>query len=213
MHKLDLTKKYKAYYTAKTKPELVTIEAAHFISITGKGDPSGPEFTSHIQSLYPIAYAIKFVHKANNNDFTVSKLEGLWWFDENKYRGKNIATATEVPRNEWEYRLLIRMPEFVTANDLEIAKETVSAKKDVPLAACVEYFTLHEGKCIQMMHVGPFANEPESLAQIAAFSEENNLERNGLHHEIYLSDFRKTAPEKLKTILREPVKTIADLGI
>lgn len=206
MNKLDLTKKYKAYYTAKTKPNLVTIEAAHFISITGKGDPSGPEFTNHIQALYPIAYAIKFMHKANNNDFTVSKLEGLWWFDENKYPGKNITTATEVPRGEWEYRLLIRMPEFVTAKDLETAKETVRAKKDVPLANKVEFFTLQEGKCIQMMHVGPFSNEPESLAQIAAFSEKNKLERNGLHHEIYLSDFRKTAPEKLKTILREPVK-------
>jgi hypothetical protein len=206
MNKLDLTKKYKSYYTAKTTPNLVTIEAAQFISITGKGDPSAPEFTNHIQALYPIAYAIKFMHKANNNDFTVSKLEGLWWFDENKYPGKNMTTATEVPRSEWEYRLLIRMPEFVTAKDLEKAKETVSAKKNAPLADKVEFFTLHEGKCIQMMHVGPFSTEPESLAQIAAFSAQNKLERNGLHHEIYLSDFRKTAPEKLKTILREPVK-------
>lgn len=206
MNKLDLTKKYKAYFTAKTKPNLVTIEAAHFISITGKGDPGGPEFTSHIQALYPIAYAIKFIHKAQNNDFTVSKLEGLWWFDENKYPGKNITTATEVPRCEWEYRLLIRMPEFVTAKDLETARETVSVKKDVPLAARVEFYKMNEGRCVQMMHVGPFSKEPESLLQIAAFSEQHKLERNGLHHEIYLSDFRKTAPEKLKTILREPVK-------
>ncbi|MCS3800757.1 GyrI-like domain-containing protein [Niastella sp. OAS944] len=206
MHKLDLTKKYKAYFTAKTKPNLVTIEPAHFISISGKGDPSGEDFTNHIQALYPLAYAIKFMHKAQNNDFTVSKLEGLWWFDENKFPGKNIATATEVPRSEWEYRLLIRMPEFVTAQDLETAKETVSGKKDVPLVARVEFYKMNEGKCIQMMHIGPFANEPESLAQIAAFSEQHKLERNGLHHEIYLSDFRKTAPEKLKTILREPVK-------
>lgn len=206
MDKLDLTKKYKAYFTAKTKPELVTIEEAHFISITGKGDPSGQEFTNHIQALYPIAYAIKFMHKAQNRDFTVSKLEGLWWYDENKYPGKNITTATEVPRSEWEYRLLIRMPEFVTAKDLETAKETVKAKKHVPLADRVEYITMNEGRCIQMMHVGPFSTELESLAQITAFSEQNKLERNGLHHEIYLSDFRKTAPAKLKTILREPVK-------
>jgi hypothetical protein len=206
MDKLDLTKKYKAYFTAKTKPGLVTIEEAHFISITGKGDPSDQEFTNHIQALYPIAYTIKFMHKAQNRDFTVSKLEGLWWFDENKYPGKNITTATEVPRSEWEYRLLIRMPEFVTAKDLETAKEKVNEKKNVPLAARVEYITMNEGKCIQMMHVGPFSKEPESLAQIAAFSEQNKLQRNGLHHEIYLSDFRKTAPEKLKTILREPVK-------
>lgn len=206
MNKLDLTKKYKAYYTAKTTPELVTIEEAHFISITGKGDPSGNDFSLHIQALYPIAYAIKFMHKAQNNDFTVAKLEGLWWYDENKYPGKDITTSTEVPRSEWEYRLLIRMPEFVTANDLATAKETVRAKKEVPLANEVEYYTMHEGTCVQMMHVGPFSTEPETLLQIAAFSEQNKLARNGLHHEIYLSDFRKTAPEKLKTILREPVK-------
>src|ERR1044072_5122677 len=140
MQKLDLTKKYRTYFTAKTKPELVTIEEAHFISITGKGDTSAPQFTNHIQALYPLAYAIKFMHKAQNNDFTVSKLEGLWWFDENKYPGKNISTATEVPRSEWEYRLLIRMPEFVTARDLDMAKKKVSAKKDAPLAARVEFF-------------------------------------------------------------------------
>ena len=119
MNKLDLTKEYKTYFTAKAKPELVTIEEAHFISIKGKGDPGAPTFTDSIAALYSTAYAIKFMHKAQNSDFTVSKLEGLWWFDENKFPGKNIETsATEVPRSEWEYRLLIRMPAFVTAYDL-----------------------------------------------------------------------------------------------
>jgi hypothetical protein len=207
MNKLDLTKTYKSYFTAKTKPELVTIEAAHFISLTGKGDPSAPAFTKNIEALYSTAYVIKFKYKSQNKDFTVSKLEGLWWFDETRFPGKNIKTAaTEVPRSEWEYRLLIRMPDFVTAGDVEAAKQTVIAKKHIQLAAQVQYFTMNEGKCIQMLHVGPFSTEPESLLQIAAFSEQNNLERNGLHHEIYLSDFRKTAPEKLKTILREPVR-------
>ncbi|OQP64120.1 hypothetical protein A3860_22200 [Niastella vici] len=205
MDKLDLTKKYKSYFTAKTKPELVTIEKAHFISIQGKGDPSEQLFANRIEALYAIAYTIKFMYKAQNSDFTVSKLEGLWWYNEHRYPGKTIETATEVPRNEWEYRLLIRMPEFVMAHDIETAAATVRAKKGLQLAGEVTWFTLTEGKSIQMLHVGPFSTEPETLKQIAAFADVNKLKKNGLHHEIYLSDFRRTAPEKLKTILREPV--------
>jgi hypothetical protein len=207
MEKLDLTKKYKTYFTAKTKPELVEIEKANFISITGKGDPSDKAFIEKIETLYPVAYTIKFDFKAKNKDFVVSKLEGLWWFDEKKYADKTMETApTEVPRSEWEYRLLIRLPDFVTKKDFEKAVKTVSQKKNIPLVQELEYFTMTEGKSIQVLHVGPYSTEPETLKEIAKFSEANKLAKNGLHHEIYLSDFRKTAPEKLKTILREPVK-------
>ncbi|HEX6432500.1 MAG TPA: GyrI-like domain-containing protein [Niastella sp.] len=206
MNKIDLIKEYRTYFTAKAKPELVTIEEAHFISIQGKGDPNAPDFAKCIVALYSTAYTIKFMFKAQNSDFIVSKLEGLWWYDENKFPGKNIETATEVPRSEWEYRLLIRMPAFVTADDLVKAKEAVSKKKDIQLADQVEFFTMREGKSVQMLHIGPFSTEPETLKEIIAFIDVNKLAKNGLHHEIYLSDFRKTAPEKLKTILREPVK-------
>lgn len=208
MVKLDLTKQYKSYYTAKGKPELVTIEEAHYISITGKGDPAEQPFADRIAALYSTAYALKFMFKAKNNDFTVSKLEGLWWYDEEKYSGKTITTATEVPRSEWEYRLLIRLPDFVSARDIEKAVAVTMSKKDLPLVKQVEYFTMKEGKTIQMLHVGPFATEPETLKQILAFATANQLTKNGLHHEIYLSDFRKTAPENLKTILREPVRSM-----
>ncbi|WP_207515357.1 GyrI-like domain-containing protein [Longitalea luteola] len=207
MSKLDLTKTYKTYFTAKTTPELVTIEPAQFISLAGKGDPSAPAFAKNIEALYSTAYTIKFMYKAQNSDFVVSKLEGLWWFDENKFKGTSIETApTGIPRSEWEYRLLIRMPAFVTAEDIDTAKEKVKTKKDLPLVDQVSFFTMAEGKCIQILHVGPFSTEPETLKRIAEFSAANKLAKNGLHHEIYLSDFRKTAPEKLKTILREPVK-------
>ena len=131
---------------------------------------------------------------------------GLWWYDEKKYPGKTLKTATEVPRNEWEYRLLIRLPEFVTKQDINDAKETVVKKKNNQLATELEFYAMTEGKCVQMLHVGPFSTEPETLLKIGAFMEENKLSKNGLHHEIYLSDFRKTAAEKLKTIIREPVK-------
>ena len=186
MDKLDLTKTYKSYFTAKTKPELAEIEHARFISICGKGDPSERPFAERIEALYSAAYTLKFMYKAKGKDFVVSKLEGLWWFDEKKFTGKTITTSAEVPRNEWEYRLLIRLPEFVSEHDLEKAKEAVIAKQKSELAGQLEFFTMNEGKAVQMLHVGPFSTEPQSLQQIGAFIEANKLSRNGLHHEIYL---------------------------
>lgn len=208
MEKTDLTKQHKSYYTAKPTPELVQIEAANFLSITGKGDPSSQEFADNIRALYATAYTIKFGHKALNKDFVIAKLEGLWWFDEAKYGTPTMEEAPQkVPRSQWEYRLLMRMPHFVTADAVQNAKQQVITKKNIGLAANVELYPMHEGKCVQILHTGPFATEPESLFKMLTFIEANKLEKNGLHHEIYLSDFRKTPPEKLKTILREPIRT------
>jgi hypothetical protein len=207
MNKLDLTKKYKSYYTAKTKPELVEIEKAQFLSITGKGDPSEQAFAERIQALYATAYTIKFMLKEKGKDFTVAKLEGLWWFDEKKYGGFSISeTPKKVPRSEWEYRLLLRMPDFITRELAVLAIQAVIRKKEIALASEIAWHEMAEGKTVQMLHVGAFDKEPETLELIGAFMKTNNLQKNGLHHEIYLSDFRKTAPGKLKTILREPVK-------
>ncbi len=130
MDKLDLTKKHKAYYTAKTKPEIVNIEPAQFLSIAGMGDPSEQAFRDRIQALYATAYTIKFIFKALDKDFTVPKLEGLWWFDERKYGNISMEYASrDVPRAEWEYRLLIRMPDYVTAETIRKAVQTVIQKR------------------------------------------------------------------------------------
>lgn len=207
MTKLDLTKEHKAYYTATSKPELLTIGKAQFLSITGKGDPSGQTYADKLQALYSVAYAVKFLYKAMDKDFVVAKLEGLWSFDEDKYAGLSADEAPlKIPRSEWNYRMLIRIPDFVTREQLERAVKTVVNQKQISLAAEIERFEMEEGKVVQMLHKGPFSEEPETLKQIVAFCEEHRLSKNGLHHEIYLSDPRKTAPEKLKTILREPVK-------
>lgn len=207
MQKSDLTKLYKSYYTAKTRPEIVDIEPAQFLSVCGKGDPNGELFAEKIQALYPVAYNIKFHFKAQEKDFTVAKLEALWWFDEEKYSHFTMTEAPQkIPRSEWEYRLLIRLPEFVQEKDVKQAIENVAAKKTIPYLQEVEFFEMHEGKCLQMLHIGPFDTEPETLAIMLEFIQQNKLGKNGLHHEIYLSDFRKTPAHKLKTILREPVK-------
>lgn len=207
MEKLDLSKTYKRYFTAKAKPEIVEIEPAQFISIPGKGDPSAKAFSEKVQALYATAYAIKFMYKSLGNDFIVSKLEGIWWYDETVFNAYPIADAPiNVPRNEWEYRLLIRMPDYVVKQEMKRSVEIVMAKKNLPLAKSIEWFAMSEGKSVQMLHVGPFSTEPETLREMDTFMKANGLTKNGRHHEIYLSDFNKTEPGKLKTILREPVK-------
>ncbi|SDE99068.1 hypothetical protein SAMN04487996_108140 [Dyadobacter soli] len=207
MEKLDLAKQFKHYYTAKPKPELVDIEKAQYLSIQGKGDPSGEEFSQKIQAIYPVAYALKFAFKAKGKDFVVAKLEGLWWYDESRYQNATIDNAPQtIPRSEWEYRLLIRIPDFITQKDVESAVAECYASKGMTEIREVSYFEMEEGKAVQMLHTGPFDTEPATLAKLMEFMTAHNLGRNGLHHEIYLSDFRKTSPDKLKTILREPVK-------
>ena len=132
-------------------------------------------------------------------DFAVPKLEGLWWVNSKKY-------ALEIPKSEWHWKLMIRIPNFVTVENFEQAKTNVINKKGIEKIREIQFEKIVEGKCIQIMHIGPYSTEPETINQIQDFMKENGLVENGLHHEIYLSDPRKTAPEKMKTILRQPVK-------
>lgn len=207
MEKLDLSKKYKTYFTAQKSPQIVEIEPAQFLSLTGKGDPSGQAFLEKIQALYATAYTLKFMYKSANKDFVVSKLEALWWFDESKFAGITMDNAPQkIDRSEWEYRLLIRMPEYVNGQEVAKAKDAAFDKKKWPLIKELELFQMAEGKSVQLLHLGPFDKEPETLAIMAKFMTEKEFSKNGHHHEIYLSDFNKTAPDKLKTILREPVR-------
>lgn len=205
MNKLDLTKHYKSYYTAKAKPELVHIEAARYLSITGKGDPSSESFQQDIQALYSVAYAVKFMCKAEGNDFTVAKLEGDWWYDEQQYAGITAEEApARIPRSEWLYRLMVRLPDCVRAEHIAAAQETTIKNKGITRAETVVLHSTEPHDAAQMLHVGPFDTEPDTIQQIVNFMNNGNMKKAGRHHEIYLSDFRKTAPEKLKTILREP---------
>jgi len=203
--KTDLAKLYKSYYTARNEPELVEFGPARYLSIQGMGDPSEPLFAAKIQALYTTAYKLKFRYKSRDKDFSVARLEGLWSYDEQKCGAEEITVALSVPRSEWHYRLLIRIPDFVEPQHIsEVIEEGVKTK-NMPMMAEIGLFVMSEGPCVQMLHTGPFLTEHQTLARICGFMEKNLLKRNGIHHEIYLSDFRKTAPENLKTILREPV--------
>ncbi len=199
MSKIDLTKKYKEYYTAKITPQLVEFGESNFITIEGKGEPAGKLFTQAVEALYPLAYGIKNLSKKAGNDFAVAKLEGLWWVDSDK-------PALEVPRDEWRWKLLIRLPDFISSEIVAKAKEEVIKKKKVELVNEIKFTKITEGKCVQIIHIGPYAAEPETIADMKNFIKENNLFENGPHHEIYLSDPRKTPPQKMKTILRQPVR-------
>ena len=197
--KLDLTKEYKTYYTAKKTPEVIEFNEAQFLTIEGKGAPGGIEFTAKVEALYSLAYGIKMPMKKEGKDFTVPKLEGLWWVESDK-------PPLEVPREEWKWKLLIRMPEFVTSEYVEKTKPEVIKKKNIELVNEIKFEKITDGMCAQVLHIGPYSTEPESLAKMKELMEENNLIEKALHHEIYLSDPRRVPEEKMKTILRQPVK-------
>ncbi|MBB5644174.1 GyrI-like domain-containing protein [Pedobacter cryoconitis] len=194
MRKLDLTKLFKTYYSAGKAPALLDLDQANYIAISGIGDPNDQSFAAKVQALYATAYAIKFMHKAINQDFVVSKLEGLWDLD------------AQTPRSKWKYKLLIRMPAYIRQDSLCTAIEQVCSKKQIILAKEIELYTMRENNVVQVLHTGSFSAEPEAIQQLHAFIARKGLEKTGLHHEVYLSDFRNTVPEKLKTILRQPVR-------
>jgi len=197
--KLDLTKEYKTYYIAKTSPGVVEFGKISFLTIEGKGEPGGKEFTSKVEALYPLAYGVKNICKKQGKDFAVPKLEGLWWVESDR-------PPLEVPREEWYWKLLIRMPDFVTSEIIKKAKEEVFKKKGIELIKGIKFENIKEGKCIQILHIGPYSAEPESLAKMRKLMEEENFIENGVHHEIYLSDPRRVPEEKWKTVLRQPAK-------
>lgn len=203
MEKLDLTKSYKSYYTALTRPQLIEFGPIWYVTIQGTGDPNGDVFASATEALYTLSYSIKGIYKMEEKDFTVAKLEGLWWVD------GDSRNALEVPKEQWRWKLLIRMPDFVTAEKVEEARvKALGKKKELVLLSDIQFESVHEGSCVQMLHIGPYATEPETLSQMYQFMETSQVSISGLHHEIYLSDPRKIDPSRMKTILRYPVKAV-----
>ena len=203
--KLDLKKEFKDLYKISDKtPVMVNVHKQKVISIEGKGNPNTSlEFKNAVEALFPVAFKIKFTSKKElNKDYTVMPLEGLWWTEDMKdfsIENKDI----------WLWKVFIVQPDFITETMFESSIEEVKKKKDLPSIDKLKFETLNEGLSAQILHIGSYNNEPKTVKKLHDFIAEKGYSFDGLvqkHHEIYLSDMRKTASEKLKTILRQPVE-------
>lgn len=198
--KIDLRKQLKAFYSSPKKPNIIDVPPAKFLTITGRGEPGGEAYRAAMNALYSVAYTIKFSTKAAGKDFTVMTLEGLWWFDDPN------AAFDSVPREEWNWKSMIRQPDLITAEMVKEAKTQAKAKKGLEEIDNVVLEKFHEGMSAQIMHIGPYSEEGETITELHRFIEENGYKMRGFHHEIYMSDPRRTAPERCKTIIRQPIE-------
>lgn len=205
----DFKKEYKEFYLPGNKPQIVEVPAANYIAVRGQGDPNeeGGAYQQAISVLYAVAYTLKMSYKTDYRmegffEYVVPPLEGFWWQE-------GISGVDYADKAGFRWISVIRLPDFVTPADLAWAKETATKKKKLDCASA-EFFTVEEGLCVQMMHLGSFDDEPTSVAMMDAYIAQqgyvNDLNDTRLHHEIYLSDARKVAPEKWKTVIRHPIK-------
>jgi hypothetical protein len=201
MEKLDLRKELKRFYTAKRKPEIIDVPPGKFLSYEGRGAPEGETYATAMEALYGLSYTLKFRCKGEGRDFTVMALEGLWWWDE----PAAFSLSDAPPRDEWNWRSMIRQPDFITGKMVEETRTQVREKRG-PAVDYVVFETFHEGLSAQILHIGPYSEEGPIGERLHTFIEEQGYRIRGRHHEIYLSDPRRSKPENIKTILRQPVE-------
>lgn len=205
----DYKKEYKAFYMPKTVPEIIKVPSMNFIAVRGSGDPNeeGGEYSKAVGILYAIAYTLKMSYKGNYKidgffDYVVPPLEGFWWQE-----GINGVDYTSKETFQWIS--VIRLPDFITEEDFNWAVQEAANKKKIDCKAA-KFYTLEEGLCVQIMHVGRFDDEPATVLKMDEFlveqGYENDFTSQRLHHEIYLSDPRKTKAEKCRTVIRHPIK-------
>lgn len=205
----DFKKEYKEFYMPKGKPEIVTVPAMNYIAVRGSGNPNeeGGDYKKSIELLYGIAYTIKMSKKGNHKiegyfDYVVPPLEGFWWQD-------GVDGIDYGHKENFQWISAIRLPDFVTRSDFEWAIEEATRKKKMDFSK-VEFLTVEEGLCVQCMHTGSYDDEPATVSMMHEFIESQgyalDITDKRLHHEIYLSDARKVAPEKLKTVIRHPIR-------
>jgi hypothetical protein len=197
--KVDLYKEFASEYVTPKVPRLIDVGEAVYLTIDGVGEPGGDAFGAAVGALYAVAFTLKMARKFAGQDYTVAKLEGLWWTE------PASAHFMETPREQWHWKLMIRIPEFVTADEVAGATESLIMKGKPALVRQVQREVIDEGRCVQMLHLGPYADEPKSLKMMQDLVTAAGLRFTGRHHEIYLSDPHRAAPEKLRTILRHPV--------
>lgn len=202
MKKIDFKKQLKSLYKASAKKvEIVDVPAMNFLMIDGQGDPnSAQSFTDAIEALYPVAYTLKFMIKRGELeiDYGVMPLQGLWWADD-------MSCFSAGRKDEWHWTLMIMQPEIITAEMVANAISEVEKKKAPVALPLMRFESFKEGKAAQILHVGPFSEEGPTIEKLHAFIVDNGSQRVDKHHEIYFSDTRRAAPEKWRTILRQPM--------
>lgn len=203
MTRYDIKQELKQCYAPRNRDwALVDVPAQRFIAVDGSGDPNtSADYARAVEALYTVAYTIKFASKRTlDRDFVVGPLEGLWWSDR-----PEVFTARD--KDAWQWRMLISQPDWITEDFIDDAKQTALAKKGLPAIADVRYEPVHEGLCAQVLHIGPYDDEGPILAELhGEYLAANNLRMTGHHHEVYLGDPRRSAPAKLRTVLRQPVE-------
>ena len=205
----DFKKEYREFYLPKNRPGIVTVPSMNYIAVRGQGDPNREdgEYKQAIGLLYGIAFTIKMSKMGDHRidgyyDFVVPPLEGFWWQD-------GVAGIDYARKDDFKWISVIRLPDFVTKDDFAWAVEEATRKKKADFSKA-EFWTCDEGLCVQCMHIGPYDDEPATVSMMHEYLEQQgyvlDITEQRLHHEIYLSDARKVAPEKLKTVIRHPVR-------
>lgn len=209
----DFKKEYKEFYMPKNKPEIVNVPKANYIAVRGEGNPNeeGGAYQQAVGVLYAVAYTLKMSYKTDYKiegffEYVVPPLEGFWWQD-------GDCGVDYDNKDTFNWISVIRLPDFVTKSDFDWAVKTASKKKKMDCGSA-EFYEVEEGLCIQIMHIGPFDDEPATVAIMDAYLRDigyvNDMNDERLHHEIYMSDTRKVAPEKWKTVIRHPIRKVVD---
>jgi len=201
MPKIDLKKENKEFYYPTTYDvSVVDIPEMKFLMIDGQGDPNtSPEYQDAMETIFPVSYKTKFISKKEKSqDYVVMPLEGLWWAD-------NMEEFSTDDRSSWKWTVMIRQPDFITQSMINKTITELEKKKDLPALPKLRFESFKEGQSVQIMHIGPYGEaEAPAVNKLHEFIENNGYHLKGKHHEIYISDMRRTKPEKLKTVIRQP---------
>jgi hypothetical protein len=198
--RIDPKRELKQLYSAGQAPEFVDVPELSFLMIDGHGDPNRSlRYQAAVEALYAVSYTLKFaIKRAGGPDYTVAPLEGLWW-------AEDMASFSVEDKSDWDWTMMIMQPAEATPELIEKTTHEVAQKKQLPAAAELRLRRYAEGASAQILHLGAYADEGPTIARLHAFIQEHGREKRGKHHEIYLGDPRRTAPERLKTIIRQPV--------
>ncbi len=205
MSKIDFKKSMKTLFAPSAKAfAMVDVPPLQFLMVDGKGSPdqdAETEYAQALAALYPMAFKLKFLSKSKyQRDYVVPPLQALWWADD-----MNVFLTGD--KDAWQWTAMIMQPDWIETDDVEEIRQTVSESADLPALSKLRLDGYHEGQSVQILHIGPYSEEGPTLKRLhSEYLPQNGLVENGHHHEIYLGDPRKTAPEKLKTVLRQPVR-------